>query len=156
MEIRLATLNAQQKVSNVLNKVTLDLQKRGINQWEYPCDVDKIASDIKNNYVYVLLVDEEIVGTFCIKDIDCLSELTIDPKSKYLFQIAILPEYQGNNLGSVITDFARSFAREVDNTIYLDCWAGNEKLKDFYLNNGFEYQGNFPEEDYFISIFKFN
>lgn len=156
MEIRLATLNAQQRVSNVLNKVTLNLQKKGINQWNYPWDVDKIASDIKKNYVYVLLVDEEIVGTFCIKDIVCLSELTIDPKSKYLFQIAILPEYQGNNLGSVITDFARSFAREVDKTIYLDCWAGNEKLKNFYLNNGFEYQGNFPEEDYFISIFKFN
>jgi GNAT superfamily N-acetyltransferase len=156
MEIRLATLNDQQQVLSVLNKVTLGLQKKGINQWDYPWHVNKIVSAIKNNYSYVLLMDEKIVGTFCIKDIDFLSELTINSKSKYLSQIAILPEYQGNDLGSVLMDFACSFANEVNKTIYLDCWAGNEKLKDFYLNTDFEYQGDFPEEDYFISIFKFN
>ena len=101
-------------------------------------------------------MDEKIVGTFCIKDIDFLSNLTINCKSKYFSRIAILPEYQGNNLGLVLMDFACSFAIEVNKTIYLDCWAGNEKLKGFYLNNGFAYQGNFPEDDYFISILKFN
>jgi hypothetical protein len=44
----------------------------------------------------------------------------------------------------------------MNKTLYLDCWAGNEKLKEFYFNNGFEYVGDFPEEDYFISVFKFN
>lgn len=156
MKIRLATSNDQQQVMNVLNKATLGLQKKGIYQWGYPWDVNKIVSEIKNNYSYVLFLDEEIVGTFCIKDIDSLSELTIDSKSYYLSQIAILPEYQGNNYGSKITDFACSYANEENKTIYLDCWAGNEKLKNFYLNKGFEYQGDFPEEDYFISIFKFN
>lgn len=73
-----------------------------------------------------------------------------------MFQFVILPEYQGNNLGSVLMDFACSFANEVNKSIYLDCWAGNDKLKAFYLNNGFDYQGDFPEENYFISIFKFN
>lgn len=156
MKIRLAKLNDQQQVLNVLNKVTLGLQKKGINQWDYPWDANKIVSEIKNNYAYVLLFDEEIIGTFCIKEIDCLSDLAIDSQSKYLCQIAILPEYQGNNIGSAITEFARSFANKVNKSIYLDCWAGNEKLKDFYLKNGFEYQGDFPEEDYFISIFRYN
>jgi GNAT superfamily N-acetyltransferase len=156
MEIRLATLNDQQQVLSVLNKVTLGLQKKGINQWDYPWHVDKIVSEIKNNHTYVLLMGKEIVGTFCIKDIDFLSQLTINSKSIYLSQIAILPEYQGNNLGLVIIEFACSFAIEVNKTIYLDCWAGNDKLKDFYLNTDFKYQGDFPEDDYFISIFKFN
>lgn len=39
--------------------------------------------------------------------------------------------------------------------IYLDCWAGNEKLKSFYSNAGFNYCGDLPEEDYKISIFKY-
>lgn len=156
MKIRLATSNDLQQVVNVLNKATLDLLKKAIYQWDYPWNVNKIINEIKNNYSYVLLLDEEIVGTFCIKDIDCLSKLTFNSKNIYLYQIAIIPEYQGNNYGSEITDFARSLANERNETIYLDCWAGNEKLKNFYLNNGFEYQGDFPEADYFISIFKFN
>jgi hypothetical protein len=40
--------------------------------------------------------------------------------------------------------------------VHIDCWAENEKLKDFYSKNGFEYLGDFAEEDYLISIFKFN
>lgn len=140
----------------ILNRVTLDLHGKGIQQWEYPWDADKLANKIKNSYVYVLLKDENIVGTFCIKEIDGLSELKIDCRSNYLGQIAILPEYQGNKLGSVITKFACTYTKEVNKTLYLDCWAGNEKLKGFYLNNGFTYQGDFPEDDYFISIFKFN
>jgi len=52
------------------------------------------------------------VGTFCIKEINSLSDLTIDAKSNYLSQIAILPDYQGNNYGSEIMDFARSIAME--------------------------------------------
>lgn len=154
MEIRLATPKDQHQVVNVLNEVTLALQKKDIYQWDYPWEVNKIANEINNYYTYVLLLEEKIIGTFCIKDIDCISELTIDPKSYYLSQIAILPKYQGNNYGSKITDFACYFAKERNKIMYLDCWSGNEKLKKFYLNNGFKYQGDFPEEDYFISIFK--
>lgn len=156
MTIRLATLDDKETVLDILNKVTLDLHGRGIQQGEYPWDADRLASEITKSYVYVLLKDEHIVGTFCIKDIDELSELKIEPRSSYLYQIAILPDYQGNKLGSEITKFACAYAKEVNTTLYLDCWAGNEKLKNFYSNNGFAYQGDFPEDDYFISIFRFN
>lgn len=156
MMIRLATLDDKERVLGILNKVTLDLHAKGILQWDYPWDADRLASEIQMNYVYVLLKNEQIVGTFCIKEIDELSELKIDYRSNYLYQIAIIPDYQGNKLGSVITDFACSYAKEVNKTLYLDCWAGNEKLKGFYSNNGFAYQGDFPQDDYFISIFKFN
>jgi len=156
MMIRLATLDNKETVVEILNKVTLDLHGKGIQQWEYPWDADRLADVIKKNYVYVLVKDENIIGTFCIKEIDELSELKIDSRSNYLYQIAILPDYQGNKLGSDITDFACTYAKEVNKTLYLDCWAGNGKLKGFYLNNGFTYEGDFPENDYFISIYKFN
>ncbi|WP_088012228.1 GNAT family N-acetyltransferase [Gottfriedia acidiceleris] len=39
-------------------------------------------------------------------------------------------------------------------SIYLDCWAGNDKLKQFYQNYGLKQLGDFPENDYYISIFK--
>lgn len=156
MTIRLATLDEKDNVLDILNKVTLDLHGKGIQQWDYSWDADRVASEIKKNYVNVLLKEERIVGTFCIKEVDRLSELKIDSKSDYLYQIAILPEYQGNKLGSVIMEFTCAYAKEVNRTLYLDCWAGNGKLKDFYLDNHFVYEGDFPEDDYFISIFRFN
>ncbi|MFF2796389.1 GNAT family N-acetyltransferase [Lysinibacillus xylanilyticus] len=98
---------------------------------------------------------KKIIGTFCINEIDNINEFPVELNSKYLSQIAILPEFQGRNFGSSITQFACSFVKGLRKTLYLDCWAGNEKLKEFYSRNGLEYIGDFPEEDYYISIFKY-
>jgi len=156
MNIRLARLEDLQQITDVLNRVTLDLQQKNIYQWAYPWDSSEIEHAIKKQEGYVLLLDEKITGTFFISDIHSLSELSIEPGSKYLSKVAILPEFQGKSLGSKIIDFACSLAKNSRKTLYLDCWAGNEKLKAFYCNNGLEYRGDFPEEDYLISIFKYD
>ncbi|WP_454099323.1 GNAT family N-acetyltransferase [Metabacillus sp. SLBN-84] len=75
--------------------------------------------------------------------------------SIYLSQLAILPAHQGKGIALYITEFACSYAMSVKKKIYLDCWAGNEKLKNFYLKAGFDFQGDLPEGDYSISIFTF-
>jgi GNAT superfamily N-acetyltransferase len=156
MQIRLAKLEDLQVVLYILNETTLDLQQKGIHQWDYPWDNTEIVSQIKNNHSYILLVDEKIIGTFCINDINNINELSSDVRSKYLSQISILPEFQGKNFGSTIIDFACAHVKGLNKTLYLDCWAGNKKLKEFYLRNGLECIGNFQEESYFISIFKYN
>ena len=156
MKIRIAELDDLQQLLHILNTTTLDLQQKGIHQWDYPWDHNKIVNQIKNNFSYVLLLDKKMIGTFCINDIENINEFTVEAKSKYLSQIAILPEFQGRNFGSSITQFACSFVKELKKTLYLDCWAGNEKLKEFYSRNGLEYIGDFPEEDYYISIFKYS
>ncbi|MFB7155812.1 GNAT family N-acetyltransferase [Lysinibacillus sp. NPDC056232] len=156
MEIRLAKIDDLSQLLYILNEVTLNLQQKGIHQWEYPWDNNKIINQLKNNFLYVLIVEEEIIGTFCIYDIENINEFSFDDKSKYLSQIAILPKFQGKNIGSAITKFACFLAKGLDKTLYLDCWAGNEKLKQFYSRNGLEYIGDFPEEDYFVSIFKYS
>ena len=46
------------------------------------------------------------------------------------------------------------YAKNNGVTVYFDCWAGNDFLKKFYSENGFEYMGDFPEEDYYVSAFK--
>jgi RimJ/RimL family protein N-acetyltransferase len=155
MQIRLANMNDLQKMLSILNLATLDLQQKSINQWDYPWNINKIVNQIKNNCSYVLLDGDKIIGTFCITDIDHINELSVNVRSKYLSQIALLPKFQGRKFGSEITSYSCSFAKELNKTLYLDCWAGNEKLKEFYLKNGFNYIGDFPEGDYFISIFKY-
>ncbi|MEH7884269.1 GNAT family N-acetyltransferase [Bacillus sp. JJ1609] len=154
MIIRLANTEDQKKVLNVLNKAALDLQNKGINQWDYPWNENDAFNQIQSNYLYIVSVDEQLMGTFGIKEINRLSDCLIDPDSQYLFQIAILPEYQGKGYGRAIIDWACGYALETNVSLYLDCWAGNDKLKSFYQENGFNYEGDFPEEDYYISVFR--
>lgn len=156
MLIRLANADDHKNVINILNKAALDLHTKGINQWDYPWDEDEVFPQIQSGYLYIVLVDGQVIATFGIKEINSLSNCLIEPGSHYLYQIAILPEYQGKGYGAGIIDWACENARENNKTFYLDCWAGNDKLKSFYQGNGFSYEGDFPEEDYYISVFKRN
>lgn len=155
-QIRLAKIEDTDSIVKLLDEVTLHLHKKGIAQWTFPWEPREIKSDIEKGYIYVLLVNERIVGTFSIKDIDNFEFLTIEPYSKYLYRIAILPDFQGKKLGIEIINYVYEYARKVNKAVYLDCWAGNEKLRSFYSNAGFEYIGDFPENDYMISVFKYN
>ncbi|MEH7445018.1 GNAT family N-acetyltransferase [Bacillus sp. JJ1122] len=156
MRITLANVDDYKKLVYVLNESALDLHNKGIKQWDYPWNENEILSQIKSSYLYTFSVDEQLIGTFGIKDIDSLSVCQIQPNSQYLYQLAILPEYQSKGYGRAIINWACVYARETDRSLYLDCWAGNEKLKSFYQENGFHYEGDFPEEDYYISVFKMN
>ncbi|KAE8441126.1 hypothetical protein EG329_005838 [Mollisiaceae sp. DMI_Dod_QoI] len=83
----------------------------------------------------------------------------------YLHSLMLAPELQGQGLG-------RAFLRQVLNIlevemkigdkgkeevkggiIFLDCWAGNDKLRGFYEAIGFKSWGSFPEKDYEIAVF---
>ncbi len=154
MEIQLATFKDVPSMVKVLNAVTLDLLKKGINQWPYPWDPFVVKQAVERHGGYVVRLDAQITGAFYIYSVSNLSDLPMEPQSLYISKIAILPEYQGRNIGSQIIRFACSLTQKQNKTLYLDCCAGNEKLKDFYRVQGLEYVGDFPEEDYFISIFK--
>ncbi|MBB6673793.1 GNAT family N-acetyltransferase [Cohnella nanjingensis] len=152
--VRQAKFHDVDQVMKVLNEATADLISKGINQWSYPWESEMIKNEITFNHCFVLEVDQVVGGTFFISDIDSLSQLPIEPGSKYLSKMAILPELQGNGFGAKMIAFACSFAKNKGSILYLDCWAGNDKLKSFYSHNGLEYVGDFPEEDYFISVFR--
>lgn len=156
IEIRKAKTEDLREVLIVLNETTLNLHQKGINQWDYPWMEKEIKKEIENGSTYVLTNDERVIGTFQIREIDSLSNFPLHSSSMYLARIAILPEYQGKKLGSKITSFTCTFAGRLKKSLYLDCWAGNKKLKEFYTENGFIYLGDFPEEDYMVSIFKYN
>jgi len=155
IQIRSAEIKDADSIVNILNKVTYHLYKKGINQWDYPWSYEKIEEDINSGDVYVISAEDLIIGTFSIKDIDNLASILIERDSKYLYRIAILPEHQGKNIGNKIINYSIEYSRKFNKSLYLDCWAGNEKLKSFYKNAGFDYLGDYPEEDYFISVFKF-
>ncbi|MBT2642486.1 GNAT family N-acetyltransferase [Bacillus sp. ISL-41] len=149
MEIRPAKQEDVKEILSILNATSLALIEKGINQWSYPWHENTIVGQL--GFFYIGTLAGKVIATFGIKD---LNDWHVGKSGKYLYQIAIHPKYQGKGYGSVITSWACQYARELGEELYLDCWAGNTKLKDFYSENGFEFVGDFPEEDYYISVFK--
>ena len=156
LKTQLASKEQLSGILNILNQVTFDLHKKGMMQWEYPWSEKEVLDDIELNRAYIVTANEQVIATFFVKEKESLSTLALEPRSMYLNQIAILPEYQGQNIGSYIIGYAKDLAGIEEKALYLDCWAGNDKLIEFYERNGFENLGSYPEDDYFVSIFKFS
>ena len=156
-EIKLAKITNTTTIVELLNKVTIKLHEKNINQWENPWDLKKVERDIDNRNTYIVTTaDTLILGTFSIRYLETKTWIPIiEPNNLYLYRIAVLPEYQGKNIGLEIIKYACQSSRASKQVLYLDCWAGNEKLKNFYTEAGFEFYGDFQEEDYEISVFKY-
>jgi GNAT superfamily N-acetyltransferase len=141
-------------IIEILNKVTLNLHEKGVSQWTYPWVDDEIISDINKQRVYIMILDDTTSATFSIKDSSCVNADLIEANNNYIYRIAVLPEYQGKKLGLDIIKFALEYSKNTSKSLYLDCWAGNSNLRRFYSGAGFEFLGDVPEEDYFVSVFK--
>jgi GNAT superfamily N-acetyltransferase len=150
-----ARLENSDEIVKLLNKVTLHLKSKGVNQWKHPWNPEEIILDINTENIYLLLFQGLIAGTFAIKKLEEEKFHLMKIGDYYIYRIALLPEFQGNNLGREIIDYACEYAERNFITIYLDCYSGNKKLREFYLKSGLDYVGDFPEEDYFVSVFRY-
>lgn len=143
------------KVTKILNDVTADLISKHIYQWEYPWEEKILKKDIQDEKVFLVLVEGHPVGTFSLQEFtNEENEFYRNIEGKYLFRIAVLPRLQGLGYGHQILGEIKEQCKASKDSLYLDCWSGNEKLKKFYINVGLKYVGDYPEKDYFISIFK--
>lgn len=139
-------------ITAILDKVTEALHQKGIMQWSVPWGVREIVQEIACQHVFTLQSDK-IIGTFSLKNIENSPCPQIERGSLYLYRIAILPVYQGKNLGERIVKYACAVADAAGKTLTLDCWAGNRNLRRFYAQY-FDYCGYFDENNYKISVFK--
>ena len=150
--IVLANESNAYEIYYILSKAKEKLNKKGINQWKEGWDINDLKKRCKLGLFYVLYEKGNIIGCYCIEK---KANITwIEDKDKeytYFSFLCLHPDYQGKGLGKVLIQSA--FENSTKN-VYLDCWAGNNKLKEFYENNGFKYIKDVKENDYFISIFK--
>ena len=153
--IRLANREDLECIVELLNETALKLKDKGINQWDYPWDPQEIIPDIISERVYILASNERIIGTFSIKDIEGEYFQQAKPGDAYIYRIAVSPQEQGRSIGNEIMNYAFDHVWEKSKVLYLDCWSGNEKLRVFYSRSGMEYLGDYLEEDYYVSVFKY-
>lgn len=64
-----------------------------------------------------------------------------DP-SIYIHRIVTHPDYHGRHYVKAIIDWAKEHARQKNKKfIRMDTWGDNERLKEYYVNCGFDYLG---------------
>ena len=150
--IVLANESNAYEIYYILSKAKEKLNKKGIEQWKEGWDIDDIKKKCKLGLFYVFYDKGNIIGCYSIEKNANIE--WIENKEKeytYLSLLCLLPDYQGKGLGKVLLQSAFENSNKI---IFLDCWAGNNKLKTFYESNGFKYIKDTKENDYFISIFK--
>ena len=136
----------------ILSKAREKLNKKGIEQWKEGWNIDDLKKKCKLGLFYVFYDKRNIIGCYCIEknaNIEWIEDK--DKEFTYLSMLCLHPDYQGKGFGKILL---QSAIENSTKNIYLDCWAGNSKLKMFYENNGFKYIKDTKENDYFISIFK--
>lgn len=153
ISIRKATAQDTDSILDILNSATQKLLAKGVMQWGYPWDKNIIADDISKGLFYIATEYEKAVGCFGIRPFSN-NPFCNDNTGVYFYHLAVHPQYSGSSYSKEMCRFVQNFAKENNVTVYFDCWAGNDFLKKFYSENGFEYMGDFPEEDYFVSAFK--
>jgi len=72
----------------------------------------------------------------------------------WLQKLMIAPERQGDGRGHVLLDgVPRHVEAHGGGTVILDCWAGNARLRAFYLADGFSFHGEFHADGYDVAAF---
>ena len=77
LSIQKAALPDAFPVAGLLDEVTIQLHQRGILQWEYPWDPNKIKEDIRLGRVWACWDDSFLAGTFSLRPPQRLCTLPI-------------------------------------------------------------------------------
>ncbi|SHJ74629.1 Ribosomal protein S18 acetylase RimI [Anaerocolumna jejuensis DSM 15929] len=154
MKIERAVFEDLDEIVNILDEVTLKLLDEGIQQWKYPWYKENVKKEL--DYQYVVRKENNIIAVFSIRPLGKNNFMEeAGDRDYYLYRIAIMPEFQGKKIGEAILQYVRKLCRKDKLNIYLDCYAGNDKLRKFYKKEGFYEVGNFSEKDYNITVFRF-
>jgi len=153
MRIRRGTVSDIEQLEIMMNTIIKVLIEKGIKQWDYPCERKLLEEEIKYGFIFICENNNEVVGCFSIREVNYIERINVKEASFYLYRVMIHSKYHGRKWGDHIINYVRSFF-SINKDVYLDCWFGNFKLRNFYLRNHCSYLGDFLEDDYMVSFFK--
>jgi GNAT superfamily N-acetyltransferase len=165
--IRLAVLSDLSEIVELSVRVQSALTNSGSLQQIGPLTPSEVQNSIDGGHAYILSQKDQLIGSVLVDPLDGVFVNTFDidyqswgldelPRPLwYLHALMIEPGRQGQGLGFGFLQAVVEMMREKGGSVILDCWAGNKKLKAFYEKVGFLHHGEFPEEDYLISVYRF-
>lgn len=132
------------------------MESKGIFQWNdsYP-SLSTFENDVTNNWLYVNIKEEEIIGCICIsnfmdKEYQSVKWLTDNNNNNiYIHRLAVDPTHQKMGYAQEMMSFAESFARKNNyDSIRLDTFSKNVRNQHFYQQREYKKLGNifFPNQ----------
>jgi len=95
------------EILHVLNLATLNLHQKGNTQWDYPWNKEDIAPDIEAAHAYVVVLNFQTIATFFVEKNSSPTAIEIKAGSVYLDLVAILPEFQSEEMEAYIINYAK-------------------------------------------------
>ncbi|PGT19420.1 GNAT family N-acetyltransferase [Bacillus cereus] len=148
--IRIASQEESDNIIILLKEVAQWLQHKEVDQWQYLLGEEataEILEAIRETYTYVVMKEEEIVGTVTVSPKQSEWDEYIFGKeevsdSLYIHRFAVKRKYKGNGIGEWMLRWIEENVQHDKEYLKLDCVGHNRILNDFYKRSGFEYIGS--------------
>lgn len=153
--IRGAKISEIDEILTITKACAAFMIKNDILQWNehYPSK-QAFINDIARDELFVLQVDEKIIGTIVISTLMDdeyipIEWLTPNDKNIYIHRLSIHPNYQGKSYARKLMDFAENYAKEKGFvSVRLDTFSQNKRNQKFYEARGYTKLGDifFPKQ----------
>ncbi|MBP1047606.1 GNAT family N-acetyltransferase [Enterococcus sp. BWM-S5] len=149
--IRKAVRDDIEMLIDMYNLATQRLLEKGIHQWDYPWQRKQLAELLPEFIVFEK--ESRIIGAMVLTEKVQFNEHPFEETVLFLEKLVIHPDFQRINMSDHLFEYARKISRVNGQEIYFDCWAGNEKLINYYSKRA-EQVAILSEEDYEVALFR--
>ncbi|GIK58722.1 MAG: GNAT family N-acetyltransferase [Chloroflexi bacterium] len=143
-------------VMEILAEAAAWLKQKGIDQWPSPPNEHwqrRMAEAIQREEVYTVGIVKNRFGIVRFTWAD--PYWPDDNLAGYVHSIAVRSEMHGQNLGGLILFWAMMKTKQEGRQfLRLDCLAGNGRLRRYYEDQGFSYQGEIIDQDYLAALYE--
>lgn len=156
MEFRKAVESDIESIMNIFNQAKAYMKEQGIAQWDdsYP-NSEIVKNDIKDEVGYVLVKDNNVVGTVVVifgeeKSYENIydGKWISDEEYAVIHRIAIDSNYKGLGLASIIFKNIEELCLSKGiNSIKVDTHEDNLSMQRLLVKDGFQYCGVIYLED---------
>ena len=118
MDFRQAVMQDLPQLKDMYKRIIKDINEQNIQIWDdiYPCEL--FEDDIKNNQLYILLNNGEIVSAFVLSDTNS-GETAVEwndnhAKAVYIDRLGVNVKYSKKGIGSLMLDNAKEIAKTLN------------------------------------------
>ena len=129
-----------------LYKIASEYQKTKQTVVVWPqFELQLVENEIAENRQWKLIIDQQVACVWAITFSDeQIWEHRNNDAAVYIHRIATNPVFRGNNFVSIITEWAKQYAKSMNKDfVRLDTLGNNTKLIEHYTNSGFTFLGIF-------------
>jgi GNAT superfamily N-acetyltransferase len=156
LEFKVAQPQELLLVMAILAEAAAWLKGTGIDQWPLPPNEHwqrRMAEAIQREELYTVGVENNRFGIVRFTWAD--PYWPDDNLAGYVHSMAVRSDMHGQNLGGLILFWAIMKAkREGKQFLRLDCLARNGRLRRYYEEQGFSYQGEVIDHDYVAALYE--